>query len=54
MLRYIVLAIVLGALSISCGSKDKKEGAADGATATVEDTSVEQRDMRFDPMGSDS
>ncbi len=54
MLRYIVLAIVLGALSISCGSKDKKEGAADGATATVEDTSVEQRDMSFDPMGSDS
>jgi peptidoglycan-associated lipoprotein len=53
MLRYIVLAIVLGALSLSCGSKDKKEDGATDAAAAV-DSGVEQKDMTFDPMGSDS
>lgn len=51
MMRYILMALVLGSLAVnvSCGSKKKK---ADGATAP--DASVSSQDMNFNPEGSDS
>ncbi len=52
MIRYIAMALFVGAMAfnVGCASKKKEVGVGD----VEADPSIATRDMSFDPMGSDS
>lgn len=54
MMKHLVMAFLAVAVSVSCAKKNKGDGAGAGEGGADDPSAISDRDIGFDPQGSDS